>query len=78
MTKYIIGEIFSSGEATLYKNPSDKTVRPTATTDVLLCAAVLLGIFVSKWFYISTDTVPQFCHGQALFLLYVLRMRSVA
>ena len=27
MTKYIIGEIFSSGGATLYKNPSDQTVR---------------------------------------------------
>ena len=26
MTKYIIGEIFSSGEATLYKNPSNQTV----------------------------------------------------
>ena len=26
MTKYIIGEIFSSGGATLYKNPSDQTV----------------------------------------------------
>ena len=26
MTKYIIGEIFSSGGATLYKNPSDHTV----------------------------------------------------
>ena len=25
-TKYIIGEIFSSGGATLYKNPSDQTV----------------------------------------------------
>ena len=25
MTKYIIGEIFSSGGATLYKNPSDQT-----------------------------------------------------
>ena len=25
-TKYIIGEIFSSGSATLYKNPSDQTV----------------------------------------------------
>ena len=24
MTKYIIGEIFSSGGATLYKNPSDQ------------------------------------------------------
>ena len=27
MTKYIIGEIFSSGGATLYKNPSDQTVQ---------------------------------------------------
>ena len=26
MTKYIIGEILSSGGATLYKNPSDPTV----------------------------------------------------
>ena len=26
MTKYIIGEIFSSGRATLYRNPSDQTV----------------------------------------------------
>ena len=26
MTKYIIVEIFSSGGATLYKNPSDQTV----------------------------------------------------
>ena len=27
MTKYIIGEIFSSGGATLYKDPSDQTVK---------------------------------------------------
>ena len=26
MTKYIIAEIFTSGMATLYKNPSDQTV----------------------------------------------------
>ena len=26
MTKYIIGEIFSFGSATLYKNPSDQTM----------------------------------------------------
>ena len=26
MMKYIIGEIFSSGGATFYKNPSDQTV----------------------------------------------------
>ena len=29
MTKYIIGEFFSSGGATLYKNPSDQTVKFT-------------------------------------------------
>ena len=29
--KYTIGEIFSSGGATLYKNPSDQTVRPKST-----------------------------------------------
>ena len=28
MTKYIIGEIFNSGRATLNKNPSDQTVLP--------------------------------------------------
>ena len=28
MTKFIIGEIFSSGGATLYKNTSDRTVKP--------------------------------------------------
>ena len=33
MTKYIIGEIFSSGGATLYKNHSDQTV--TNADDVL-------------------------------------------
>ena len=27
MIKYTFGEIFSSGGATLYKNPSDQTVR---------------------------------------------------
>ena len=29
-TKYIIGEIFRSGGATLYKYPSDQTVRTAA------------------------------------------------
>ena len=32
MTKYIIGEIFSSGRATLYKNPSDEDNYIIATT----------------------------------------------
>ena len=32
MTKYIIGEIFSSSGATLYKNPSDQTVLADETS----------------------------------------------
>ena len=35
MTKYIIGEIFSSGGATLYKNPSDQTVNCIKQTNYL-------------------------------------------
>ena len=31
MTKYIIGEFFSSGGATLYKKPSDQTVYQAST-----------------------------------------------
>ena len=27
MTKYIVGEIFSTGGTTFYKNPSDQTVK---------------------------------------------------
>ena len=33
MTKYIIGEFFSSGGATLYKNPSDPTVCQSIPND---------------------------------------------
>ena len=32
MTKYIIGEFFSSSGATLYKNPSDQTVHILRTS----------------------------------------------
>ena len=41
MTKYIIGEIFSSGGATLYKNPSDQTV----DTDALMKSFIFMEIF---------------------------------
>ena len=41
MTKYIICEIFSSGGATLYKNPSDQTV--------ILLLNPLLPIFTHFW-----------------------------
>ena len=37
MTKYIIGEISSSGRATLYKNPSDQTV---------ICMLCYVGVVV--------------------------------
>ena len=39
MTKYIIGKKFSSGRATLYKNPSDQTVM-SSTLDYLDYSAV--------------------------------------
>ena len=39
MTKYIIGEIFNSGRANLYKNPSDQTVTNNAK---------LLGNYATK------------------------------
>ena len=41
MTKYLIGEIFSSGGATLYKNPSDQTVY-----FAFFCVHFILHIFV--------------------------------
>ena len=45
MTKYIIGEIFSSGGATLYKNPSDQTVlRPITMLLIRL-------IYFAMWDY---------------------------
>ena len=34
MTKYIIGEIFSSAGATLYKNLSDQTVYTTLNKEI--------------------------------------------
>ena len=34
MTNYIIGEIFSSGGVTLYKNPSDQTVLTQITNSI--------------------------------------------
>ena len=36
MTKYIIGEIFSSGRATLYKNISEQTVQTLNVKNILL------------------------------------------
>ena len=36
ITKYIIGEIFSAGGATLYKNPSDQTVIKLLSSSTIL------------------------------------------
>ena len=35
MEKYTLGKIFSSGGATLYKNPSDQTVIEKPTLEIL-------------------------------------------
>ena len=35
MEKYILGEMFSSGGATLYKNPSDQTVNFVNVTHLI-------------------------------------------
>ena len=36
MTKYIIGEFFSSGGVTLYKNPFDQTVGTQGSTLIMI------------------------------------------
>ena len=46
MTKYIIGEIFSSGGTTLYRNPSDQTVL-CSTRQLGYINYVVWGIFES-------------------------------
>ena len=52
ITKYIIGEIFSSGRATLYKNPSDQTVWYVKLNENLVKNWVIIsgagGLFPSK------------------------------
>ena len=54
MTKYIIGEIFSCGGATLYKNPSDQTViYPYYAIAKKMCQ-IQGYIFPSK-----IETIPQ-------------------
>ena len=57
MTKYLIGEIFSSGDATLYKNPSDQTVMGVylkARWAFYLCDAMCRAsrLVVSSHYYI--------------------------
>ena len=44
MTKYIIGEFFSSGGATLYKNPSDQTVTQINSLGHNFCIEILARV----------------------------------
>ena len=57
MTKYIIGEIFSSGKATLYKNPSDQTVYGGS------------GLF---WIYLEVDNFYHYSSWSLLMALDIL------
>ena len=45
MTKYIIGKNFSSGGATLYKNPSDQTVLYLNSVPINRCKNILVRTF---------------------------------
>ena len=47
MTKYIIGETFSSSGATLYKNPSDQTVQTLLLTGVCFAFVVTEAAVIS-------------------------------
>ena len=50
MTKYIIGEMFSSGGATLYKNPSDQLVDCTSGFTKFLLLQKIYFYFFNKHF----------------------------
>ena len=60
MTKYIIGEIFSSGGATLYKNPSDQTVTHGINVDYRDRARSIMPGIQKKVSQIS-HIVSMFC-----------------
>ena len=53
MTKYIIGEIFSSGGATLYKNHSDQTVLVNANKEQIIFNFVIYFFHEIEIPYIS-------------------------
>ena len=69
MTKYTIGEIFSSGRATLYKNSSDQTVKKNERFHNLLdlgCVDIyILNIYTENIvlgffeLFISFDSIAQ-------------------
>ena len=49
MTKHLTGEIFSSGGATLYKNPSDQTVLSSSNN------SYLQKLFLKLWLQTFSD-----------------------
>ena len=55
MTKYIIGEYFSSGGATLYKNASDQTVRSLFSVCFVLTSSIIKGMADVGCFVIVSD-----------------------
>ena len=50
MIKYTFGEIFSSGGATLFKNPSDQTVMGCFPNTIPLQIEPSLPCLVNDWF----------------------------
>ena len=60
MTKYIIGEFFNSGGATLYKNSSDQTV--------LINTTEMVEIHI--WKYIAIIASNQTMHFQITLVCY--------
>ena len=78
MTKYIIGEFFSSGDATLYKNSSDQTVPKVGNIFKQiwhLCSTVTFVITFFWWMfswcfsnrYEVFNVLPQILHIIAVF-----------
>ena len=52
MTKCIIGEFFSSGGGTLYKNPSDQTVLLLTWKDLVIDNWTFCTIHIMIWMYL--------------------------
>ena len=78
MTKYIIGEIFISGKATLYKNPSDQTVK-TEHQDYFptVCAIHLLfrTSFVTEVSYLQSKKWWCMYVGEGNYCLFLFKMK---
>ena len=65
MTKYIIGEILSSGGATLYKNPSDQTVSSLEVGWVYSVAILTTDRAWVRAFVTLISFLPGTCQGKS-------------